>query len=55
MIELAAAYTNTPTANNTTYQLDFPFDWRQDMLRVDFRPSNDALLLSALLCTTSTI
>jgi hypothetical protein len=41
MIERAAAYTNTPTANNSTYQLDFPFDWHQEMLRIDFRPSDD--------------
>jgi Carboxypeptidase regulatory-like domain len=40
MIERAAAYTNTPTANNSTYQLDFPFDWHQELLRVDFRPGN---------------
>ena len=40
MIGRAASYTNTPTANNSTYQLDFPFDWHQEMLRVDFRPSN---------------
>ncbi len=32
MIGLAAEYTNTPTANNTTFQLDFPFDWRQDLV-----------------------
>ena len=40
MIGRAAAYTNTPTANNSTYQLDFPFDWHQEMFRIDFRPSN---------------
>ena len=39
MIGRAAAYTDTPTANNATYQLDFPFDWRQDMLRLDYRPA----------------
>jgi hypothetical protein len=41
MIARAAAYTNTPTANNSTYQLDFPFDWHQELLRIDFRPSNN--------------
>ena len=41
MIGRAAAYTNTPTANNSTYQLDFPFDWRQDLVRIDYRASND--------------
>ena len=37
MIGLAAEYNDTPTANNTTFQLDFPFDWRQDLVRVDYR------------------
>jgi Carboxypeptidase regulatory-like domain len=41
MIGRAAAYTNTPTANNSTYQLDFPFDWRQELVRIDYRASND--------------
>ena len=41
MIERAASYTNTPTANNATYQLDFPFDWHQELLRIDFRPGNN--------------
>ena len=39
MIGLAASYTDAPVANNTTFQLDFPFDWRQDLVRVDFRPN----------------
>jgi Carboxypeptidase regulatory-like domain len=39
MIGLAALYTDTPTGNNATYQLDFPFDWRQDIIRVDYRPN----------------
>lgn len=39
MIDRAALYTNAPTANNATYQLDFPFDWRQDLVRVDYRAS----------------
>ena len=39
MIGLAAAYTDAPIANNTTFQLDFPFDWRQDLVRVDYRRS----------------
>ena len=38
MIGLAASYTDAPIANNTTFQLDFPFDWRQDLVRVDYRP-----------------
>jgi len=39
MIGLAAAYTDAPIANNTTFQLDFPFDWRQDIARIDYRPN----------------
>src|SRR4030095_5308569 len=38
MIGLAAQYNDAPVANNTTFQLDFPFDWRQDILRIDYRP-----------------
>jgi hypothetical protein len=37
MIPLAASYTDQPIANNATYQLDNPFDWRQDIIRVDYR------------------
>jgi hypothetical protein len=37
MIGMAALYSDTPTANNATYQLDFPFDWRQDIVRLDYR------------------
>ncbi len=37
MIGMAAVYSDTPTGNNATYQLDFPFDWRQDLVRVDYR------------------
>jgi hypothetical protein len=33
MIGLAATYTDAPIANNTTFQLDFPFDFRQDLIR----------------------
>jgi hypothetical protein len=53
MIERAAAYTNTPTANNSTYQLDFPFDWHQELVRVDFRPSSNHGFYCAT-CTTTT-
>jgi hypothetical protein len=41
MIGRAAAYTNTPAANNSTYQLDFPFDWHQEIFRIDFRPNGN--------------
>jgi hypothetical protein len=40
MIGRAAEYSSTPTANNATYQLDFPFDWRQEILRLDYRASD---------------
>ena len=40
MIGRAAVYSNTPTTNNATYQLDFPFDWRQEIARVDYRHSS---------------
>ena len=39
MIGLATVYNDTPAGNNATYQLDFPFDWRQDIIRVDYRPN----------------
>ena len=42
MIGLAAEYSDTPTANNTTFQLDFPFDFRQDLLRIDYRQSSSS-------------
>lgn len=42
MIGLAAEYSDTPTANNTTFQLDFPFDFRQDLLRIDYRHSSSS-------------
>ncbi|MPY87246.1 MAG: carboxypeptidase regulatory-like domain-containing protein [Luteitalea sp.] len=41
MIGQALQYDDEPTGNNATYQLDFPFDWRQDILRLDYR-ANDA-------------
>jgi hypothetical protein len=37
MEQLAASYTDTPTANNAIYQLPNPFDFRQDLVRVDYR------------------
>lgn len=49
MIGLAAQYTDQPIANNTVFQLDFPFDFRQDMLRIDYRQSqNQAFYLRYL-------
>ncbi len=41
MIGRAAVYNDSPVANNSTYQLDFPFDFRQDLIRLDYRPGRD--------------
>lgn len=40
MIPLAARYNDAPVGNNATYQLDNPFDWRQDIIRLDYRFNN---------------
>ena len=37
MIQKAALYTNTPTGNNATFQVLNPFNWREDIYRMDFR------------------
>jgi hypothetical protein len=37
MAQQAALFTNTPTSNNTTFQVLNPFNWRQDIARVDYR------------------
>lgn len=37
MIQRALMYSNTPTGNNATYQLDFPYDFRQEIVRLDYR------------------
>jgi hypothetical protein len=39
MTRLASVYTDTPTANNTTYESSSPFDFRQDIIRLDYRAS----------------
>jgi len=36
MIDRALQYASTPTANNTTYQLDFPYKSREDLVRIDY-------------------
>ncbi len=41
MIGMAAVYSDTPAANNATYQLDFPFDFREDILRFDYRANSN--------------
>ncbi len=37
MEQIASSYTDTPTANNVIHQASNPFDWRQDIARVDFK------------------
>ena len=37
MIGEAAAFDDRAVANNATYQLDNPFDYRQDIVRLDYR------------------
>jgi hypothetical protein len=36
MIKQAAAYSSTPTSNNATFQVLNPFNWRQDIARIDY-------------------
>jgi hypothetical protein len=40
MIAKAALYTNTPTGNNTTFQVLNPFNWRQDIAKIDWHPTD---------------
>jgi outer membrane receptor protein involved in Fe transport len=37
MIDESAAFDDRPVGNNATYQLDNPFDYRQDIIRLDYR------------------
>ena len=37
MINRALQFSDTPTSNNTTFQLDFPFSWRQEIVKLDYR------------------
>jgi hypothetical protein len=36
---LASSYTDRAIANNALFQADNPFDWRQDMVRLDYQAS----------------
>ncbi len=40
MIAKAAAYANTPTGNNATFQVLNPFNWRQDIAKIDWHPTD---------------
>ncbi|PYR59040.1 MAG: TonB-dependent receptor [Acidobacteria bacterium] len=46
MINRALQFSDTPTGNNATFQLDFPFSWRQEILKFDYRlnPSHNFYL-----------
>lgn len=37
MEKVAASYVDRPSSNNAIYQMSNPFDWRQDILRLDYR------------------
>jgi hypothetical protein len=37
MIGLATSYTNAPVGNNATFQQPNPFDYREDLVRLDYR------------------
>src|SRR5215471_11355853 len=40
MIGGAALYTNTPGGNNATFQVLNPFSWRQDIVKLDWHPTD---------------
>jgi hypothetical protein len=37
MIGRASQFDDRPVGNNATYQLDFPFEWRQEIVRIDYK------------------
>ncbi|MDX2149511.1 MAG: carboxypeptidase-like regulatory domain-containing protein [Bryobacteraceae bacterium] len=39
MEKVAASYVDTPTSNNTVFQDPSPFNWRQDIARLDYKLS----------------
>src|SRR5712692_5522653 len=41
MQEVASSYTDRATSNNALFQADNPFDWRQDLVRLDYQASPD--------------
>jgi hypothetical protein len=36
MEQVASSYVDTPTGNNAIYQFSSPFNWREDMIRLDY-------------------
>src|SRR5262249_1351590 len=39
MEQQASSYNDAPTANNSLFQADNPFDWREDVIRLDYQPA----------------
>jgi len=46
---VASSYDDRPVSNNSLFQGDNPFDWRQDMLRLDYQASDSHRLTVRLL------
>ena len=55
MIGIASQYTDTPTANNSTFQIYNPFEQRQDIIRVDWQINSERSGCTVATSTTSTI
>jgi len=49
MAEMASSYTDKPVANNSLFQEENPFDWRQDVIRLDYQPAPDHRLTARVL------
>ena len=49
MEEEASSYTDRPISNNALFQEDNPFDWRQDLLRLEYQPSQNHRLTARVI------
>ncbi len=49
MAQLAVSYADTPTTNNALFSADNPFDFRQDMLRLDWQLNRDHRITARLI------
>src|SRR5712691_1481123 len=49
MEQAAGSYTDRPISNNALFQEDNPFDWRQDLLRLDYQPSQNHRLTARVI------
>jgi hypothetical protein len=38
--QVASSFTNTPTAQNATFQPSNPSNWREDIIRIDYHPND---------------